>query len=282
MGGEGNFSIYIDALVAIILVITFSVLISGNKYVPKAAYPIVVIVFVSLFMTTVYFPYDRLLLGYPAIYSIFNTFQFPWRFLLVATVLIVALFAYLMSVNGDLNRSVKAALMASALFITVFQSTWYMNDYYLQADRARYVGVDNVDHYLYFIEYGLVDSDRDLTRNIPAVVSDDAGVVINSSSRRGYDFNIDVTNSSGEESSLLVPVWAYKGMRADCDDGALELSAGDNNVLSVSVPEGYSGNVHVYFGELWYWRLAEVVSVASLVVLVGYWVKGGVLRRKGR
>ncbi|WP_026491138.1 hypothetical protein [Butyrivibrio sp. XPD2002] len=128
------------ALVAIILVITFSVLISEDKHVPKAAYPIVV------------------------------------------------LFAYLMSINGNLNRSVKAALMASAVFITVFQSTWYLNDYYLQADSARHVGVDNVDHYLYFIEYGLTDTDRELTKSIPEVVSDDAGLVINNSSRRGYDF----------------------------------------------------------------------------------------------
>lgn len=91
---------------------------------------------------------------------------------------------------------------------------------------------------------------------------------------------VSCRNIGGEEGTLNLPLLYYKGYRAyDKNTGdRLTVYAGENNTVHVKVPVGYAGTIRTTFVSPWYWRLAEVVSLASCVGLA-VWYEW---RRKGK
>ena len=55
---------------------------------------------------------------------------------------------------------------------------------------------------------------------------------------------------------------------------------GENNRIRVSLPNGYQGTVLVKVRERMIWRLAELISFASIVVPAGYAVSKKLMRKK--
>lgn len=73
---------------------------------------------------------------------------------------------------------------------------------------------------------------------------------------------------------MFLPLLNYKGYRVTSEDGFVineQLSTGDNMVMRIDIPEGSSGKVSVRYSGFWYWRLAEIVSAAGIVVLIACW-----------
>ena len=78
---------------------------------------------------------------------------------------------------------------------------------------------------------------------------------------------LTVCNTSMDEQTLELPVIRYEGYRArdmQTDDELL-LSDGKSNRAVLHLPGGYSGSVRVKFIEPWYWRMAELISLISIV-----------------
>ncbi len=262
------------ALSVFIVGITCIAFIDGRKYQLKPVYPIIGIIYTSLFMSTVYFPYNAIEIICPFIYSFIGAVQFPWRYIVISTCLCIALFAYLMSDSHFLNYNTKTYSLIILLGITIFQGTWFMNDFYINSKLDRYYDSNNLDKYTYFMEYQLDGTTREkTTREIPKVTTETDALSIISCDRHSYDFNLEVTNIS-DEASLIFPVWAYKGMRADSETCTLDTyNYSDNNQLAVKIPAGYSGSVHVYFKELWYWRLSEIISILAIIICCTYLIR---------
>lgn len=88
---------------------------------------------------------------------------------------------------------------------------------------------------------------------------------------------VSCRNPGGEAGSLDLPLLYYKGYRAwDEDTGErLAVYAGENNTVHVSVPAGYEGTVRAAFVSPWYWRLAEAVSLLSVLGLAVWYRRAG-------
>jgi len=67
----------------------------------------------------------------------------------------------------------------------------------------------------------------------------------------------------------------YKGYRAqDMDSGEVfEVTAGNNQDVRVLLPSGYQGRLHVWFQSMWYWRVAEVISLVTIILLGLGWFR---------
>ena len=93
---------------------------------------------------------------------------------------------------------------------------------------------------------------------------------------------LTVQSVKDQESYVELPILYYKGYVAkDVDTGQrLEVESGENSVVRVLLPANYSGTIQVYFGSLWYWRVAEVISLLTLSVIL--WQIGHKVRRKRR
>ena len=87
----------------------------------------------------------------------------------------------------------------------------------------------------------------------------------------GLQLEFDVINR-GEDSYVEVPLLYYKGYHAvdaDTKEG-LRTVAGDNNLVRVMLPEGYNGKIHVFFKGFWYWRVAELISVVTMLSVLAW------------
>ena len=68
---------------------------------------------------------------------------------------------------------------------------------------------------------------------------------------------------------MKLPILLYKGYQASGDGGEpLEITDDGSHLLGVSVPAGYSGQITVKFTEPWYWRVAELITLAVVVASV--------------
>ena len=79
--------------------------------------------------------------------------------------------------------------------------------------------------------------------------------------------NFEYKNFSQEDSYIDVPLLNYKGYQAinvDTNE-TYEITDGSNNVVRVILPANSVGSIKVIFVVPWYWRLAEAVSLLTLL-----------------
>ena len=72
--------------------------------------------------------------------------------------------------------------------------------------------------------------------------------------------------TANEETALELPVFSFKGYQATDESGnSYPVSDGENGVISIRLPAGFNGTLRLRFEEPWYWRLAEGVSLLTLL-----------------
>ena len=64
-----------------------------------------------------------------------------------------------------------------------------------------------------------------------------------------------------------MPLLYYKGYEAyDMETKErMEVFDGENHSVSVKIPEGYSGVIRTHFVSPWYWRVAEGISLLTVI-----------------
>ncbi len=68
---------------------------------------------------------------------------------------------------------------------------------------------------------------------------------------------------------ILIPKYNYKGYRIyDKDGNRLSFMDGANKLISCTLPAGYKGPIYVRFTEPRYWRLAELISLMTVIYLI--------------
>ena len=96
------------------------------------------------------------------------------------------------------------------------------------------------------------------------------GVEINGYEKRYLGGERTCANPEDYDSYIELPLLLYKGYRAtDKETGMrLELFYGNNNRIRVRIPAGYAGSVQVRFVSPFYWRIAELITLGTVVLLV--------------
>ena len=80
---------------------------------------------------------------------------------------------------------------------------------------------------------------------------------------------VEASVQTGREGFIDFPMLYYKGYSAYCIDSGekLVVGPGENYDVRVLLPAGFQGKVHVGYTGMWYWRIAELVSVLTGVGL---------------
>ena len=83
------------------------------------------------------------------------------------------------------------------------------------------------------------------------------------------------TNNSGEKGYVELPLLHYTGYRAYRTSNGEELSTekGNNNVVKVSIPDGFDDEIEVQFVSPVHWRIRELITYAWWLLIVGIIVK---------
>ena len=223
-------------------------------------------------MSTNYFPWDRIQNTSGIAATLVSSLQFPNRFLGWGTALLAAVAGYVLKYFMQ-NR--QTLYRMSLITIVVALSTSYLYlmdsedqemDYYLYNEESMGFGYISGEEYLI---YG-TDSSR------LSFAKPEAGekIRITDYTKRGLNTTFYCQNDGEEQELITLPVLLYKGYEAIGENGEqLEIADDGNHLLQVCVPGSYTGQITVRFAEPWYWRVAEVITLLTVVGMSCCWIR---------
>ena len=226
----------------------------------------------TIFLSLHIFPWDyvQTALGRTA-GKLAGLFQYPWRFLSPATVLLC--FAVLLAVkllaarDCRLGKAAAVTLAAAALLMTGIMQTQMLRG---QEEISYNVfAVGNSTNAIGVGEY-LIDgtSSYETIWAQPKPGSDDLHLV-------GYEKERGVAcvtvQNDGEEAAISLPVFNYGNYHAADENGQeFAITSGENERIVLTIPAGYAGTVRVWYQAPGYWRVFEIISALCLPGTVGY------------
>ena len=224
----------------------------------------------ALWMSTNYFPWDRIQNTSGIAATLVSSLQFPNRFLGWGTVFLAAVAGYVLKY---FQRNRLTLYRMSLITIVVALSTSYL---YLMDSEDQ-----EVDYYLYNEEsmgFGYISGEEYLIYGTDSgklsFAEPEAGekIQITDYAKRGLNTTFYCQNAGEEQERITLPVLLYKGYEAIGESGErLEIADDGRHLLQVCVPGDYMGQITVRFVEPWYWRTAEVLTLFTIVGM-GVWL----------
>lgn len=246
---------------------------------------ILVLFCLSLLMSCYFFPW-HMLGKIPGIGGFLTPYQFAWRFIGIATFLGVVLAMYALKFLEKLtDRTIKVGAIAVLCTLTLIGSQYLMDNKLSAGDMVKVTSAASIDTRGAVAggEYLFVESSVLLIGNPNPVPENETELVIESFEKTDSVVTMVCENLSPEERKIQVPFLDYKGYRATDKETGEQLSmvSDEQHVLSVVLPGNFRGEVEVAFHQPWYWRAAEILSLAVLLALVfrGYGVRRNVHRQ---
>lgn len=203
--------------------------------------------------------------------ALVSSIQYPNRFLMIATLFLT--FVCGVAILWLSQEKEEAGISQMGKFVTggllallLITSLFYMNQISLEAgslvlydEKGMGTGYLSGAEYL---PYGTQESL--LTYHAPYAGE---GVTIKDYEKKHLDISFTAQNVAAEESYADVALLNYKGYQATVVQSGerLPITPGDNNCVRVLLPAGFEGKVSICFVEPWYWRVAEVVSMFSIL-----------------
>lgn len=101
------------------------------------------------------------------------------------------------------------------------------------------------------------------------------GISLEHIERDCLEFHITCSNIKEEEGYIDLPLLYYKGYHVKTDSEAGNITPMDNGrgCLRISVPGNFTGIIEVDYDGEWYWRAAEIISLAGTVFLLVLFIK---------
>ena len=235
----------------------------------------------TVFLALHIFPWDyvQTTLGRTA-GKLAGLFQYPWRFLSLATVLlclaVVMAVKLLTARDRRLGLIATVVLAAAALFMTGAMQAQMLNG---QREVSYNVfSYENPTSCIGVGEY-LIDgtSSYETIWAQPKPGSDELHLV-SYEKKQGVAY-VSVQNDGGE-ATISLPIFNYGSYcAADENDQPFTITSGENERIVLTIPANYTGTVRVWYQAPGFWRVFEVISALSLPGTVGYSVFA---RRKRR
>ena len=240
---------------------------------------IFVIFLLCLVMSCYFFPWHAIS-KIPVLGSILTPYQFAWRFIGIATFLGVILTMYALKALEKLtDRTIKVAAIVVLGTLTLIGSQ-YLMDNKVSDSTARTKVTSSASIYTAGAvangEYLFVENSAMAIIDQQPVPADETAVSITSYEKKNSRISMECENLTDELQQVKVSFLDYKGFVAtDKTTGEkLDTTCDEQHILTVLLPAGYQGTVQVCFRQPWYWRVAEIVSLAVLIALFVYGWKG--------
>lgn len=230
---------------------------------------------ILMFMSLNIFPWDRIQKINGITASLVSSLQFPNRVLGWATLCLVVVCGYCMKLLHKRGKQLCYYGGMIAILLGITTSSIYFTDYATR-DQQK-VTIYNREGmgtgYISGEEYLIEGTDQSLLVFKEGTAG--SGVEIADYQKQYLHVQLTCTNGTAEESYVELPLLYYKGYRAIAteDKTAMEIGPGDNNVVRVVIPAGFSGEISVNFVSPFYWRISECISLGVLVLLLILYVR---------
>lgn len=249
------------------------------------------LIVLTVFMGTKYFPWD-LLAKIPGIQYLITSLQFPTRLLAPASVLcaMFAVFFFLW-----LKEEGSATLLKGALFticlITTFSAIYHVNDIAFETSATRLYTAENMGNIsVSNAEYCLKDIYG--TNYYSHSLRADEGLVWTDYEKRGTNITIYVENPTNQLHYMEFPLIGYRGYTAkavakESNPSPAELpyiceERGEHGDLKLAVPAGYCGNIRISYQGFPIFRIAEAVSLVTILAIILFYLSMGFRQKTGK
>ena len=238
----------------------------------KSATKVFIIGLVVTFLSTTYFPYDSLKDICEPLGKLTSMLQFPWRLTVIATmafcfVSATGVYWLIKYYKGTVRNIILVLLCICSVIFSIYES----NDYLYLREGKQIYSISNLgDAIVMSGEYLLKDT-NDKYKYHAALPSE--GVTVESFEKDYLDtYTYVITGDEDKEYYIELPMILYKGYNAvDINTGeSFELCKGDNGHIRVMLPAGFEGAVRVWYSPMWYWHIAEAVSVCFWVAVIAW------------
>ena len=205
---------------------------------------------IAALMTTTLFPWAKLSV---LTRGASRYLQFPFRLLVLASPLLSLAAAHGFA-RFDRTEGMETVLAVTAL--SVFFAMPLITDETRSSELVRYGTI--VSPNMAYTEYLLPGTNLKKSTDREAHAED---VTLSDYRKDGTDIVFTAVSQSGGMVSL--PLYGFSGYEAKLDGAQLPVSCGQDNRLTVAVPAGASGTVHVrYVGRI-IWRFFDAVSALT-------------------
>ena len=229
----------------------------------------------AAWMSSAYFPWG-IFSGDNAFSNVMRGVQYPSRYLLIQTLswIICGVYALkkIVGTASELKQRKNYMLVLGIGFILalaqngIFMYTLSCRNLTVQSieghesiadDLYLFAGIDmeNIE-----TEARLIDGDNCIVKDLGYL---------------GDNRQILIDNKSDSEASVLVPIFCYKYIFAKDSNGTeYKLTPTDSYQYKVTVGSGFSDTMIIHFKEPMLWRVAECVSLVSIIILILLYVRG--------
>ncbi len=225
----------------------------------------------ALFMATEFFPYDAICNQNKILGQLIHTLQFPFRFLELSTVFAAAATVIGLTVYKKVVCSKRGyyCIIITLVFVSFLEISFYYHRILAEnpnlSEICEYYAIPDVmgaEEYLPIgTETWFVEKD---------VIIPDGMVEVSAYEKQYTTIRLACKNAASQESYIDVPLFFYPCYKAkDVETGtSLALTYGENNRIRVMLPPNYEGTILLKVSERKLWRLAEVISLISILVSV--------------
>lgn len=216
----------------------------------------------ALYVASNLFPWDHLVWNYK-LGDLLAQVQIPWRYIGIAVIFLVLLLGNIMqqvlATEEQRLPYERAAWIVGCLMVFLFNGSYGVNvdfNYY-------YDGAEINTYSLVGGEYVREGTDvSSITSSIDSKNMREASIL----SRKGSSMELRCV--AEDEGFVQIPMFNYKGYHATDEHGKeYPIIDGANNQILIEIPAGFDGTILVAYKEPWYWRLAEIVSLVSLLLM---------------
>lgn len=218
----------------------------------------------ALWMSTCYFPWDGLAAASPVLNKLIVSLEFPWRMLAPAVVLLTFVSCFAFSRLWLAAKEYTPSILCGCLVLALINTGWYYYDLCFHTEPYHVYDTYELDSMaMYSNDYLPAGTDPKLITE--GKVLTEGKIFIEDYHKKGTKILCRVT--AEDDGFIDFPLNYYEHYSCFCleNNEELPVSAGTNNMVRVSVPGGFTGNIEVSFREPLHWRISEAVSLLTLL-----------------
>lgn len=226
----------------------------------------------ALFMTTCFFPYDALADLMGPVAAVIGGVQFPWRYLVMATLFLSALTVYVCRIWDKRAVRIILWIVAAASALVFMGKQAAADNKHTDAVSTEGVRLQLMDSDIMYLPNDLDTEslkDRRLRTSAEAASSQDMGF-------DGVSYTVIADDPGDSDGWVDIPLLYYDGYHSYTVDGngdvkakdEYKISEGDDHRIRIAVAAGSRDMVEVRYSEPWYCRISELISLMTLIGLI--------------
>lgn len=220
----------------------------------------------ALYMSSCYFPWDALAATGSIAKTLISNLQFPWRFLAIATILLLFPSCYaIMHPEKYFTASKASVITATLASLLIVSSGWFFYQFsYMQEPYRVYDTYELNSMSMYSYEYLPTGTDPDEITS--GLVNCSDGTILTAYHKNGTTILCNA-ETGADGGTIELPLNYYKYYQCeDLNDGTkFTTEPGTNCMVKVSLPANYNGSFEVSFREPVLWRICEVISFLTVI-----------------